>query len=216
VQFGRGAGGQHLACIHRHQPVEAFGLLHVGGGDDHAHGAAFAADTVDQVPELLARQRVDAGRRFVEDQQVGVVDQGAAEPEFLLHAARELARRARQEGLQAGAGGQLVDALAALCGVVAEQATEELQVLLDRQRRVEVASQTLRHVGDARANAVAVALARHVAAQHLQATLLQLARAGKQRQQARLADAVGTDQADHATGRDRQRDVVERDSLAIA
>ncbi len=73
------------------------GLFHVGGGDDHAHAWALGADALDQIPELAPRERIDAGGRLVEDQQVGVVDQRAAQAELLLHAARELAGRARQE-----------------------------------------------------------------------------------------------------------------------
>ena len=59
---------------------------------------AIAADVVDQLPELAARQRIDAGRRLVEDQEIGVVNQRAAEAELLLHAPRELAGRPIREG----------------------------------------------------------------------------------------------------------------------
>ncbi|MPN02349.1 hypothetical protein SDC9_149565 [bioreactor metagenome] len=61
-----------------------------------------------------------------------------------------------------------------------EQAREELQVLFHRQGGVEVLAQALRHVGDARADAVAVRLAAHVAAQHGDAAGLQRARARQQ------------------------------------
>ena len=131
-QRGGGAGGQHLACVHGHQPVEALGFVHVGGGDQHAHAGAGGADAGDQVPELGAGQRIDAGGRLVQDEQVGVVDQGAAQAQLLLHAAGELARRALQEFLQPGGLGQVVDAPAPLGRVVAEQAGEELQVFLHR------------------------------------------------------------------------------------
>ena len=52
------------------------------------------ADVVDQRPELAPRERIDAGGGLVEDEQIGVVDQRAAQPDLLLHAARELAGRA--------------------------------------------------------------------------------------------------------------------------
>ena len=86
-QFGRRAGADDLAVVHRHQPVKALGLLHVGSGNQHAHARPAGTDTVDQFPELAARQRIDAGRRLVEDQQVGIVDQCATEAELLLHPA---------------------------------------------------------------------------------------------------------------------------------
>mmetsp|Transcript_32976 Transcript_32976/g.77337 ORF Transcript_32976/g.77337 Transcript_32976/m.77337 type:complete len:391 (-) Transcript_32976:501-1673(-) len=216
AQFGRCAGGQHAAGVHGHQPVKGLGLLHVGGGDDDAHGRPLRADAGDQLPELRARQRVHAGGGLVEDQQVGVVDQRAAQAQLLLHAARELAGRPRQKGQQPGAAAELVDAPAPFGRAVAEQAAEELQVLLHRQRRVEVAAQALRHVGDARADALAVGARGHVAAQHLQPPTLQRACAGDQRQQAGLADPVGPDQAQHAAGRQLQRHVGQRLRVAVA
>ena len=69
---------------------------------------------VDQVPELPARERIDAGGRLVQNQQVGVVDQRAAEAELLLHAARELAAPAgRRRGRGPVRGEQRGDARAA-------------------------------------------------------------------------------------------------------
>ena len=53
-----------------------------------------------------------------------------------------------------------------------EQAREELQILLDRERRVQVLAQSLRHVGDARANLLAMGFAGHIATQHLDRALL--------------------------------------------
>ena len=50
----RRAGRKDLAVIHRHQPVEALRLLHIGGRDNHTHRRAVAADIVDQLPELPA------------------------------------------------------------------------------------------------------------------------------------------------------------------
>lgn len=48
--------------------IEALGLAHVSGSDQHAHLRSFAADAFDQLPELCPRQRIDAGGGFVEDQ----------------------------------------------------------------------------------------------------------------------------------------------------
>ena len=94
LQFCGRAGGQNPPAVHGDQPVVLLGLFHVGGGDQHAHAGTARAHAVDQQPELAARQRIDAGRRLVEDEQVRVVDQRAAQPELLLHAAGELAGRA--------------------------------------------------------------------------------------------------------------------------
>ena len=110
---------------------------------------------VDQVPELPARQGIDAGGGLVEDQQVRVVDQRAAQAELLLHAARQLAGRAVGKRRQPGAGEQAASAGRAPRRL-AEQAAEEVDVLGHRERRVEVLAQSLRHVGDPRADRVAV------------------------------------------------------------
>ena len=106
------------------------------------------------------------------------MNQRAAQAELLLHAAGELAYGARQERIQAGAVSQFVDAPPAFGGRMAEQAAEELQVLLDRERGVEVLAQTLGHVGDVGAHSIAVTGTRHIAAQHLHTALLHLPGAG--------------------------------------
>jgi len=53
-----------------------------------------------------------------------------------------------------------------------EQARKELQILLDRERRIQVLAQSLRHVGDARAHLLAMGLPGHVATQYLDRALL--------------------------------------------
>ena len=143
------------------------------------------------------------------------MDQRTAQAQFLFHAAGQLAGRARQEGGQAGAAGQFVNATATLGGIVAEQATEELQVLLHRQGCIQVLAKALRHVSNMRADALAMARAGHVTAQSLNSSLLHRTGAGQQREQAGLADGVRADQADHAPGRDVQRDAVQRHGFAV-
>ena len=96
------AGREDAAGVHRHQPVEALGLVHVRRGDEHAHPRPPGPDLVDERPELLAGEGVDAGRGLVEDEQVRVVDQGGAEADLLLHAAGELARRPVRERVEPG------------------------------------------------------------------------------------------------------------------
>ncbi len=106
----RRPGSDNLAIVHRHEPVEALGLLHVRGRDQDAHPLAARPHPIDQFPELAARQRVDAGGRLVEDQEIRVMDQRTAKPELLPHATRQLLRRAAGERREAGAVEQLGDA----------------------------------------------------------------------------------------------------------
>ena len=170
LQVGRRSAREHAAGVHRDQPIEPLGLLHIGGGDNDTHARTARAHPVDQRPELAARQRIDAGGRFVQDQQVGVMDQRAAQPELLPHAARQFLRRPVGERGQAGGIEQLGDAPVAFRPGLAEQAAEERDILAHAEIGVEVAAQTLRHVGDARAEPRAVSGTCHVAAEHLELT----------------------------------------------
>ena len=85
---------------------------------------------------------------------------------------------------------------------LAEQAAEELDVLADAEIGIEVLAEALRHVGDARADGGAVRRHRRCRRRARDAPGLDLPGAGDEAEQRRLADAVGTDQPDHAAGRD--------------
>ena len=172
AQLGGGAGSQHFAGVHGHQPVVAFGFFHVGGGYQHAHPTTLPTDGVDQVPEAFAGERVYAGGGLVQNQQVRVVDKCAAQAQFLFHTARQFAGGAVPEGQQASGIQQAVDLLPARGASEAEQIGKEGNVLVHRQGVVQVATQALGHIGNARGRLVAKPVAGHVAAQHLQATLL--------------------------------------------
>ena len=128
-------------------------------------GAA-RADAVDQFPELAARQRIDAGGRLVQDQQIGIVNQRAAQAELLPHAARQLLRRPICKGRQPGAVQQFRDPPVALVAGLPEQAAEKLDVLADAQVRIEILAQALRHVGDPRTYRRPVLRVGDVAAEH--------------------------------------------------
>ena len=56
----------------------------------------------ENLPELLAGDGIDAVGRFVEDQELRLVDEDAGEPQFLLHPAGEVSRRPVGKGQQVG------------------------------------------------------------------------------------------------------------------
>ena len=56
----------------------------------HAGEALLQPQRLHDAPQLLAGEGVERAERLVEHQQLGLVDQGAAEVGALLHAAREL------------------------------------------------------------------------------------------------------------------------------
>ncbi|MEI2652457.1 MAG: hypothetical protein V9G12_09930 [Microthrixaceae bacterium] len=98
----RAAGGPSLMMRpSRIKPmrVQRMRLVHVGRADQDGQVAA-AQQRHDQPPEILARHRVNAGGRLVEQQHLGLVDQRQRQPQLLLHAAGKLAGAAVAEGRQ--------------------------------------------------------------------------------------------------------------------
>ena len=205
-----------FAVVHGGEPIEPARLVHVGGRDNHAHLRPTRADRIDQLPELPARERIDARGGLVENKQIRIVHQRAAEADFLLHAARELAAWSIRKRVEPGGFQELVDALAPLGCALPEQATEEVDVVEDAERRIEIAAKPLRHVGDAAVARPAMALVRHVAVEHHDLAGLNLAHPGDEGEQGGLADAVGPDHPHHAVGRNIEGQVVERERLSVA
>ena len=154
LDLGRRARRDHVAAVHGREPGVLLRFVHVGGRDHHAHLRPASADAVDQLPELPPRQRIDAGRRLVEDQEIGIVDQRAAERQLLLHAAGELAGGPLEERIEAGRAGQIVDARFPLRLPLAEQPADEVHIFEHAERGVEIAAEALRHIGDARVGAL--------------------------------------------------------------
>jgi len=153
---------------------------------------------------------------LVEHEEIRIVDQRAAEAELLVHAARELSGRAIAEGREPRGLEQLRDPRLARRARVAEEPAEEVRVLEDGERRVEVAAESLRHVGDARRHGRAEPARRHVAAERLDGARLDRARARDEPEQRGLPDTVGTDQAHDAAGGHVEIHAVEGSRLAVA
>ena len=97
-----------LAVVHDRHPVAQPGrLLHVVGGEQHR--AAAGLEALDQLPDLEARLRVEAGGRLVEEEQLRVGHQGAGQGQALPLAARELADPRPALLLELDDGDDLVD-----------------------------------------------------------------------------------------------------------
>ena len=89
LELGRRAERNHLAAKDERQPIAVLGLFHVVRGDED--GDALGGHLVNQVPELAARDGIDAGGGLVEKQDGRLVQHRAAEREALLPAAGERA-----------------------------------------------------------------------------------------------------------------------------
>jgi hypothetical protein len=110
ADLGRRAQGQLGARRHDEEAVAVFRLLHEMRRDDDRR--ARQREGVDAPPELAPRDRVDARCGLVEEQDVGLVQQGCGHRETLLVAAgqrrgRGVAGRRQVELFERG-----VDALA--------------------------------------------------------------------------------------------------------
>ena len=143
------------------------------------------------------------------------MDQRAAETDLLFHAARELSGRTIRERCKPRPLQQVADAALPFFLVLAEQAPEEIDVLKHRQCGIEVLAETLRHVGNLRAGAVAVPHVGNVAAEHFDPAALNRAGSGDEAKQAGLADTVRADEPNHDARRDIEAHIVEGPDFSI-
>jgi len=86
--FLDGAAGEQAAVGEISETMTPFGLIHVMRGNED--GEAACGEMVNFIPEVAARLGVDAGRRLVEEQQLGLVNQTRGQGEPLLPTARKL------------------------------------------------------------------------------------------------------------------------------
>src|SRR5262249_38826479 len=83
-----GALRQDAARIHYHNAVTIFRLFHEVRSD--YHGDALLSQSGNPSPELAARERVRSAGRFVQEQNLGLMQQRRRHREPLLVAARQL------------------------------------------------------------------------------------------------------------------------------
>ena len=126
---------------------------------------------------MTPRERIDAGGRLVENQQIGIVHQRAAEADFLLHAARELAAGSIRKWVEPGGFQKLVDARVPFGRTLAKQPAEEVDVVEDAERRIEIATEPLGHVGNPAIARPPMALVRQVSVEDGNSAALDLAHA---------------------------------------
>src|SRR5262249_22201987 len=103
-----------LAVVHCGKPVEPARLVHIGRRHDHAHEQATRANRIDELPKPPTRERIDARGGLVENKEVRIMHQRAAEANLLLHTARELAARSIPKRVESRGFEKLVNARAPL------------------------------------------------------------------------------------------------------
>ena len=87
-QLARRTDRHDLAPVHHDQPVaQLLGFVHVVRGQHERDPALL--EPVQPVPQHVASLRIEPGRRLVEQQQFGLVDQCAGDRDPSLHAPRQ-------------------------------------------------------------------------------------------------------------------------------
>ena len=202
-QVVRGRQGEQAATRDQRHEVARLGLVDVLGRDQHRPSGR--AQPVELLPDARPQQRVDPGRRLVEEQQGGIVDERARELETALHAAGQTPGSPAPDVPQ-------VEELEDLAGPAPparehhpEQRPHEVDVLADRQVRVE--RERLGHVAEPLAG-LAPEPAR-LLAQHPDRAGCRGQGPRQKPDGRRLARARRSDQAEDRPGGDDQRDAVD-------
>src|SRR5450830_913358 len=136
LQLGRAARGDQFPVEDEGEAVALFGLVHVVRRDEDRHPAR-GGELVDEVPEEAAALRVDASGRFVEEEELGLVEQGRRERDALPLAGREVLGQLAEDRLEAQACRERADALGEARARKAVYGTEKAQVFLDGEVDVE-------------------------------------------------------------------------------
>ena len=196
--------------MHQAQLVAPLALVEVGRGDKDGHSVF--PHPVQDLPELLPGDRIDAVRRFVEDEEFWLVNENAGQAQLLFHSAGEVARRSVREGEEVGKAE--VEGLPRLTfrSADSEDIHEKIDVFIDRQVLVE--AETLGHVADP-------VFDRRPFGDNVKAIDRDPACGGldhrrRHPQKGRFPRPVGADQAEDRAPLDRKRNVADRLGCAEA
>ena len=212
-----GFGRQHLGRIahSRHLPfgqqcnASAEGYLLSIGRTGHDSEPPLAVEAGEHRPEFAARHRVDPRGGLVEQKEARCVDEGAAEGELLLHAAREFAGRPVSEGCQL-----VVDV--ADEGIIFRYAHPKevgKEVEIFGHGEVAIEGERARHVADGAAQAAIGA--HHVLPVHDRRAAGGQEEGGEDAEEGRLARAVRPDEAEHFSLLDVDVDAAEGVDAAV-
>src|SRR5579872_5234219 len=187
----------------------ALGLIHIVRRHEQSHAAA--REVEEQIPQVAARDRIDAGGGFVQEENARFVQQRGRQCQPLLPTARERFGELAREWRQSGQRDDVCDAARSALARELIGASVELQVLEDAE--IAVQRERLRHVADR---------APHVAGLRLDVEARDgsgARRGGDQAAQhldrGRFAAAVGTQETENRTGLDGKRDIMYDVAIAV-
>ena len=203
--------GDFFAMVkHQQARAQALGLVHEVGGEQDA--LALLQQGLQPLPHQVAGLGVQPGGGLVEQQQLGVVDQGPGQREPALHAAREFAG-ARiglvREGGEIEQGG---NAWAQRLGVQAEVAPVDQQVL----RTGEVGVQGVHLADHPQLLLDPQRVARHLVSEGLDGPGVGCRESEAHADGGGFARAIGADHAQAFARGDRKREVVDHGLITVA
>jgi len=210
AQRARIVAREQLSAMHQADARAAFRFVEVRCADND--GRALQVNLGHQVPELAATHRVNAGRRFVEQEHARRVHQRGGEREFFLHPAGEMTREARAKFVKARESQQARDEFGARGARRAKQIGKKVQVLDDGQIGIE--RKALRHIADDFFDRFGIA--RRFDAVHQHAPQRGIQGGGDEAERCRLARAIGPNQAENFARVNLEREVVDGDGRGEA
>ena len=201
VRVEGGASATILPRVDDYDPIRVgLRLCSVVGGEDDRHAAA--AEAVDQIPDRVGRIGVQSQGRFVEEEQVGVVQEGAGEIETAAQAAGEGAAEVVGAVVEVGRLQQFVDPRRALAAGQIEKLSVQLESFAHGHQIV--AAGLLEDLSDSPPQAVAVNVV-----EEADAAALGNQFAADQLEQGRFAGPVGAQQGGGATVFQSEIDLVD-------
>ena len=207
----RGVAGEHGPRVHQGDPVAPQRLVHEVGRDEDRHPLT-AREVDEQLPELVAGDRVHARGRLVQQEHVGLVQDGDRQGEPLLEPQGELSRRRVQVRAQAEAFREFVDPGACPVSGKVEDLGMEIEVLPDRQLAVE--REGLRHVADPIAGGQVVGV--HGLAEELRLALGGGEKAGEHLHRGGLAAAIRAEESEDLAAADGEAHAIDGGEAAEA
>ena len=99
AKLRRRSNALDLAVVHQRQPMASLGFIEIWSSDENCQ--AVTGQMCQGIPKFAARNRIDSGRRLIEQEHPRLGRQDAGERELLLHASTEPARQPTGKALHA-------------------------------------------------------------------------------------------------------------------
>ena len=198
----------------KREPVKAGRFVHVGGRHQRGH-ALVRLPFGENGPEVPPGDRIDTGRRLVQNGQLRLMDQRTDQAELLLHSARELFHQPAAEAIQAGDRQQPGLARAKLRLRDQPQPGKEVDVFFNGELGVEVQPQSLREKSDPRFHPFRRPLGIHEGPEHFGGSPVVSQHPGDRFHHTALARTIRSDEAIDFTPLHGEVQAVDRKMLLV-